>query len=188
MSNLLWSLMAKLLWSLSPRRSQAAVSVVVAAGLVFFAPAAPSSAAPSPETALRAATAKYHSITRALADGFVPTDECAELPAVGVMGYHYVNPERLGDGVIDANNPDILLYTKGEHGRLRLAGAEWFAVDPDQDLSTDDGRPELFGQKFDGPMPGHEPGMPIHFDLHAWVWQDNPAGTFAPWNPALTCS
>lgn len=29
--------------------------------------------------------------------------------------------------------------------------------------------------------------MPIHFDLHAWVWQDNPAGTFAAWNPDVTC-
>ena len=103
------------------------------------------------------------------------------------MGYHFVNPARLTDGVIVADKPDILLYTKDQNGQLRLAGAQWFAVDPDQDLTTDNGRPTLLGQAFNGPMPGHEPGMPIHFDLHAWIWQDNPTGTFAPWNPALTC-
>ncbi len=180
--------MSRLLQSLSPRRTTlAALVVVVAAGAVLFGQPSGSTAAQSAEAGLRAATARYHSIGRALDDGFVPTEECAELPGVGVMGYHYVNPERLGDGVIDADKPEMLLYVKDESGRLRLVGVEWFALDPDQDLSTDGGRPELFGQKFDGPMPGHEPGMPVHFDLHAWVWEDNPAGTFAPWNPALTC-
>ncbi len=90
------------------------------------------------------------------------------------------------DGVLDPARPDILLYVKDGRG-LRLAGAEFFAVDPDQNLATDEGRPELFGQPFDGPMPGHGPGMPIHFDLHAWVWKHNPAGTFASWNPRVTC-
>ena len=36
---------------------------------------------------------------------------------------------------------------------------------------------------FDGPMLGHEPGMPIHYDLHAWLWKQNPSGMFARWNP-----
>ena len=40
---------------------------------------------------------------------------------------------------------------------------------------------------FDGPMPGHNPSMPWHFDLHAWLWAENPAGTFAMFNPTLSC-
>ena len=36
-------------------------------------------------------------------------------------------------------------------------------------------------------MPGHLPGMPWHWDLHVWVWANNPSGTFAQWNPALSC-
>lgn len=40
---------------------------------------------------------------------------------------------------------------------------------------------------FDGPTLGHEPGMPIHHDLHAWVWKHNPAGTFAQFNPRVSC-
>jgi hypothetical protein len=29
--------------------------------------------------------------------------------------------------------------------------------------------------------------MPVHYDLHAWVWKRNPAGTFAMWNPRVEC-
>lgn len=42
-------------------------------------------------------------------------------------------------------------------------------------------------QAFDRPMLGHEPGQPIHYDLHAWAWKANPAGTFAQWNPRVSC-
>lgn len=45
----------------------------------------------------------------------------------------------------------------------------------------------MFGQPFDGPMPGHEPGMPVHYDLHVWVGRANPAGVFSPWNPKVSC-
>jgi hypothetical protein len=47
--------------------------------------------------------------------------------------------------------------------------------------------PQLFGRTFDGPMPGHSPEMPWHWDLRVWVWAYNPSGTFAQWNPALKC-
>jgi len=36
-------------------------------------------------------------------------------------------------------------------------------------------------------MLGHSEGMPIHYDLHVWAWQANPAGTFAEWNPNVHC-
>ena len=51
-------------------------------------------------------------------------------------------------------------------------------------------RPELFGRPFDGPMEGHEPLLPRelhHYDLHAWLWKDNPEGMFSPVNPDVTC-
>ena len=32
---------------------------------------------------------------------------------------------------------------------------------------------------FDSPMLGHEPGMPVHYDLHVWLYRHNPAGLFA---------
>jgi hypothetical protein len=53
--------------------------------------------------------------------------------------------------------------------------------------TADDDRPSVLGVPFDGPMPAHEPGQPIHYDLHMWLWVNNPAGLFAPWNPKVTC-
>ena len=133
--------------------------------------------------AVRASTAQYHRVETALADGYRAAAECVASPD-GVMGVHYVHPDRLTS--IDPQRPAMLLYVPGPDGP-RLAGVEYFQADADQDLSTDDDRPALFGHPFDGPMPGHSAGMPAHYDLHVWLWAHNPAGTFAPWNPALSC-
>lgn len=137
---------------------------------------------------LRVATQQFGKPTAAIAAGYLPSDVCAELPGVGGMGFHYVNPAYLGDGVIDPAKPEILVYVPAANGKVRLGALEYFAVDADQNLATDNDRPSLFGHPFDGPMPGHEPGMPIHYDLHVWVFVDNPAGELAPWNPAVSCS
>src|SRR6266498_2895652 len=32
-----------------------------------------------------------------------------------------------------------------------------------------------------------DPTMAVHYDLHVWLWQDNPTGLFAPFNPRLAC-
>jgi hypothetical protein len=45
----------------------------------------------------------------------------------------------------------------------------------------------MFGVPFDGPMLGHSPQMPIHHDLHVWLYRHNPAGIFAMWNPQVEC-
>lgn len=129
---------------------------------------------------VRQATARFHDVDAAIAAGYAPTEEC-----VPEMGYHYVNFAQFGG--MDPTKPDALLYAANKHGQLRLIAAEWFKVDADQDLSTDDDRPTMFGQAFDGPMPGHSPGMPVHYDLHAYVWQGNPDGVLATWNPNVDC-
>ncbi len=66
-------------------------------------------------------------------------------------------------------------------------GVEWFVADADQYLSTDEDLPSLFGVQFDGSMPGHEEGMPMHYDLHTWIFEHNPSGTFTPFNPRVIC-
>jgi hypothetical protein len=98
-----------------------------------------------------------------------------------------VNRSLLRDPALDPTKPEILVYEPGRNGKLRLVAVEWWSADPDQDVTTDAGRPSLFGVPFDGPMPGHDPGMPVHFDLHAWIWKHNRAGTFTPFNPDLSC-
>jgi len=64
---------------------------------------------------------------------------------------------------------------------------EYVMFDGDGDLGTDDDRPSLFGEPFDGPMEGHVPGQAVHYDLHAWVWKHNPAGELAHFNPDVNC-
>jgi hypothetical protein len=128
----------------------------------------------------------------ALQDGFIADPLCVSSPA-GAMGIHYVNPGRMDDRLL-AGEPEILLYIP-EEGRLRLVAVEYFlpivesgrpyfgTTPPANPRPT----PELFGQRFDGPMAGHNPSMPWHYDLHVWNWQSNPAGRHAQFNPFLRC-
>ena len=149
--------------------------------------AQPASAEASQDlAAARAATAKYHNPSVAEADGYLPAHDCVESPA-GVMGYHWVKPANF-NGPLDVTKPQVLVYQPMPNDRLRLVAVEYLSWDADQRLSTDDDRPTLFNRGFDGPMTGHEPGMPVHYDLHVWVWKHNPSGMFAQWNPAGSCT
>lgn len=149
--------------------------------------AAPASADVNADlAAARAATAAYHDEDMAAADGYIPDHEfCVESPE-GAMGYHDVNPANF-EGPLDVRKPQAVLYQPGADGSRKLVAVEYIVVDADQNTETDDDRPYLFGQPFDGPMEGHGPGMPVHYDLHVWIWQHNPAGMFAAWNPAGSC-
>jgi hypothetical protein len=175
-----------------------AVAVTALAGIAIGPPSASAhdSVAENPalelskaqQKTIRKATKKFRDVDAALAAGYVPTEECVALPdGGGGMGFHYVNPGYLMDGVIDPTKPEILLYHVDDDDELKLGGVEYFAADADQDLTTDADRPDLYGKPFDGPMPGHGPDMPVHYDLHVWLYTDNPAGTLAPWNTEVSC-
>jgi hypothetical protein len=142
-------------------------------------------------------TAKYHRESAALADGFFSTQECVAVPNLGGMGIHYVNLARSRDTQVNAAEPENLLYEPTDNGRMRLVGVEyyapvlvngqpWFSETPPPTI--DNPAPVLFGHSFDGPMPGHGPGQPWHYDLHVWIWKQNPLGMFAPFNPKVSCS
>ena len=159
-----------------------------------LATAAPTDDAPSASgadlAAVRAATAKYHRVERALADGYgAPPfpgadpliSECVAHPDLGGMGHHYINA-RLANGTLDIEQPEILLYEPTKNGRLRLVGVEYlvpFRVEP----TADDGgtAPTLFGQTF------HENDNAGGWTLHVWVWKNNPSGMFADFNPTVSC-
>jgi hypothetical protein len=135
----------------------------------------------------RAATRRFRDVRVASEAGYVATGECAQDPKYGGMGIHYANEELLADGELDVSKPEVLVYEPTPSGRLRLGAVEYLQADADQDMHTDPDRPYLFGLPFDGPMLGHEPGMPIHYDLHVWLYRHNPAGMFAAWNPRVHC-
>lgn len=139
---------------------------------------------------VRAATARYHSFEQAERDGYWirPGEPCVASPA-GTMGIHAINLALMADDAIDPARPEILLYVPRENGGLKLVGVEYWKADVDQNLGTANDKPSLFGQAFDGPMPGHGNwGMPIHYDLHVWVAEENPNGVFAMFNPDVACA
>ena len=128
-------------------------------------------------TEARAATAQYHNESKALADGFFSTFECVSVPGLGAMGVHYVNPARSMDISVSASQPETLLYIRQSDGTMRLVGLEyvapvlsngipWFGGPSNPPPVIDNAAPVLFGRTFDGPMPGHGPGQPWHYDLH----------------------
>ena len=135
----------------------------------------------------RAATRRFRNVKVARAAGYAATGECAQDPKYGGMGIHYANADLVTDGKLDITKPEVLVYQPMPSGKLRLGAVEYLQADADQDLATDPDRPYLFHLPFDGPMLGHEPGMPIHYDLHVWVVERNPSGVFAQWNPAVDC-
>jgi hypothetical protein len=135
----------------------------------------------------RAATLKFRDVDVARAEGYAAAPECAQDPKYGGMGIHYTNRALVTDGKLEVTKPEILVYEPMPSGKLRLGAIEYFQADADQDLGTSPDRPQLFGMPFDGPMLGHEDGMPIHYDLHVWLYRHNPAGLFAMWNPRVHC-
>jgi hypothetical protein len=137
---------------------------------------------------VRRATMAYKDVKVAEAAGYVPAGPCEEDPKYGGMGIHYQNLALVEDGELDPLRPEFLVYQPTKNGELRLGAVEYFQVDDDQDLATDDDRPWMFDVPFDGPMLGHSPTMPIHYDLHVWLYRKNPAGIFAMWNPRVSCT
>lgn len=140
---------------------------------------------PSPELAKsRAALEKYQDPLVAVRDGYFSTVGCVHY-ADGGMGVHFLNVGLISP-TPDPLKPQILVYEQ-DGTKLRLVAAEWLIP-----LATGvKERPTLFGQPFEGPMEGHEPLMPAdlhHYDLHVWLFKENPAGMFKAINPNVKCT
>lgn len=115
---------------------------------------------PAQVAVVRRATAQFHDVANAIASGRVDLKLC-----VNQMGQHYADPATFGDGVLDPEAPEALVYAN-EGDRLRLVAVEWVSTTP--------------GEVF---------GIPLHLNkslgvwvLHAWVWYHNPDGILADLN------
>ena len=168
-------------------------SVAVLAGAPSTLDAQGASALPAGLEAAKAALAKYADPIVAIRDGYFSTVGCIDFPTAGgagqlpypagAMGVHFLNMGTVGPQ-LDSLRPQVLIY-EPVGDKLVLAAAEWFM--PVEISKT---RPEIFGHPFDGPMEGHQPIMPAemhHWDLHVWLWKENPAGMFTATNAAVKC-
>lgn len=130
--------------------------------------------------ALRRATARFHDIATAEASGwnvhFPP--ECLTHATMGGMGYHRLN-ESLVDGKVNPSEPELLVYEPEKNGSMRLVAVEYiipFSVIPETATP-----PVLFG------MPMLQNDVYQVWARHAWVWKDNPNGTFENFDPKVSC-
>jgi hypothetical protein len=172
-------------------------SALTLAALLFGVPPVaaqePKNLAPELQRA-RQALDKYKDPVAAIHDGYFSTLGCVtyrkpgaagQVPyPAGGMGVHFFNVGLVGKP-LDPAKPQVLVY-EPVGGKLQLVAAEWF-VPLAPEVKE---RPQIFGKPFDGPMEGHHPLMPHglhHYDLHVWLWKDNPAGMFAPTNPKVKC-
>ena len=144
--------------------------------------------------ATKAALEKYQNPLVAIRDGYFSTVACIDFPKGGVdgpvvyppgaMGVHFLNTSNIGPK-LDPAKPQILIY-EPVGGKLKLVAAEWFMPAP----LAGGKAPSVLGQTLVGPMKGHEPIMPaelVHYDLHVWLWKDNPKGVFTSTNAAVKC-
>ena len=143
--------------------------------------------------ATRNATAGYHNLQVAVADGYsvelpdVFGETCiANLsdPGAGAMGVHMVSLDRVGDPALEPTDPEVLVYERRNNGTLKLVALEYVVF-----ASAVTSVPKMFGVPFDF-NDGSRYGLPPFYALHAWIWKPNPsepAGIFNAWNPRVSC-
>jgi hypothetical protein len=168
------------------------IPIAIAAATATIATAASASSEHSDLAQAKHATAQFRNINAATNAGYgLFTDAkgiaCIDMPGMGAMGVHYVKGALVGDPSINATTPEALVYEPQANGKLKLVALEYVVLKADWDAlhSTP---PSLFGQPFNVTAAGNRYGLPAFYSLHAWIWKHNPAGTFAMWNPNVTCT
>jgi hypothetical protein len=130
--------------------------------------------------AVRQITSQYHRVEVAQAAGYAAFEDCLAEPGIGGMGFHYVNFATV-DLTVDALHPEAMVYKPGPQGQLQLGAVEYIVPAAAWDAAGNTQPPSLFGQPF---LFDSDFGT---YELHIWLWQSNPLGLFAPWNPRVTC-
>lgn len=156
----------------------------------------------------RSATAKYHDLNNALADGYIVMQPGACVQGTnGAAGIHYVKPSRFVSPERLIEEPDLLVYLPIGEGELRLVAVEYAT----RALYRDTRPPTTPGYR-PGVFPWQQPVIPSYLEevsgpftlfgeqshgpffsgrwlyyLHVWLWAANPNGMFADGNPRLSC-
>lgn len=161
---------------------------------------------------IRAATEKYRDVNAALADGYIlPMDMCvtAEMEGaprqLGAMGLHYVRPDLLGitgdqprvagNGMhTDFTRPSVLIYEPMPDGSQKLVAIENLVWADAWREAGHAAPPSFEGYEYyymhNNPETEIDEahGFEPHYELHFWLYKENPAGIFSPFNPTVTCA
>lgn len=125
---------------------------------------------------VRAATARFHDIRVAQSESYdtqYPAG-CA-ISSEGGQGFHWLK-EELVDDEVNILEPELVMYEPQPGGSMRLVGVDY--VVPYVEGSSP---PTLLGREF-----AHNVPLGV-WALHIWAWAPNEKGTFAPWNPSVSC-
>ena len=193
------------------------VTYALVAFLAAQAPNAPAASRVPAEPTLdqvRAATERFRDVKVALAEGYVrdPMDECVTASSIGypghegTMGVHYVrmdllgikgppNPRVTGSSThTDFNNPGVLIYEPQADGSLQLVAVENLVFKKAWHEAGNKARPTFHGTPYnymaDDPATKIDEGHMFEpdYDLHVWLYRDNPAGVFSQFNPDVSCA
>jgi hypothetical protein len=129
---------------------------------------------------LRRVTAPFHRFKKAEAAGWSKkiTDCMTDPGGAGGMGFHYGNTDLI-NATVSVDKPELLLYEPEKNGGLRLVAVEY--IIPYSFQSREGPAPVLFGQQF------KQNDTFQLWGLHVWLWEKNPSGLFASWNPRVGC-
>ena len=135
----------------------------------------------------RAATEKFHQLSTAERAGYGLFYECTDNEGLNAaMGQHFVNGGLVGDGILDVDTPEVLVYEPRRNGGYKLVAVEYVEIAAVWD-ATHANPPQLFGRTLSRVPAGNRYGLPDFYEIHAWLWQPNPRGMFDDWNPTVTC-
>jgi hypothetical protein len=137
--------------------------------------------------AVRRATERFLDVRDAIADGYAQFQGCVSGQDEGAMGVHYVKFS-LFDDVVKVDEPEALVY-EPKNGRLRLVAVEYITPAAAWQGSHAPGdQPSLQGHLFHFAPGPNRYGPDAFYELHVWAWKNNPRGTFADWNPNVSCA
>lgn len=170
------------------------LSFVLPLAIPLFSLANPTIQQPQSEPSLidkvRAATERYLELSVALGEGFMKATPCVSGPDTGAMGVHFVLPSRIKSGVLQADQPEALIYEPMSNGAMRLVGVEYIVLASIWDGPNPPGTvpaPALEGDLLNYVPAPNRYGLPAFYELHVWAWQHNPKGSFADWNTSVNC-
>lgn len=179
--------------SRSPRRIPMWVAAAFGVGLVLTGVAS-AFAGSGDVVAAKAAAARFNSLGQAADAGYgplpagVPLHDCiAAFDGSGAMGFHWLNPALL-DTTLDPTAPEVLVYGPDGHGNLKLVALEYIVFAEPWAAEHGSLAPSLFGRPLTLVGEPNRYEVPAFWQVHAWVFESNPLGTFADFNPDVSCS
>lgn len=157
-------------------------------------------------------TKRFQDVEVALAEGYIqdPMNICETAPMmgqpkfIGAMGIHYFRPDLLGitetepriNGIglhTDFRNPSVLIYEPQEDGSMELVAIENLVFQKAWHEAVPSKKPDFMGHEYfsmvDNPITDTDEAHMFepHYDLHMYLYRENPSGLFSPFNPAVSC-